>query len=1645
VNQSTSHPHHDFIKDNLPSWYVYTTSELRQRLQLDMVRGQHIRAQIAKALADIKGLTEFAKPLLSQALDKEFGPGLDVEKDYFFHVRFEDGLLPLPGKLTSRNVTVQSLLQAALQNFHQEEVDAVKAESTFFRGEPNFATLANGTSYPHPLKVSPARFMALCRRLDLGGKYQAHLNRTLGPSTEVVVGRVFSPAQIKDLLAHKERNSLYVEAHIAHMKGKEILSHDAYQAVLSVAGYNSAHKISGNPVEVFFLTILGFSVRDVLVFQARGESVCVIYMPAEPTAPLKEYDSFDQFMREFRSKLRGATYQQYFGRFIAQRSKAAFFSRLNECLTPHRLRPVPGDTGLIPRQWNVAEVDENANLKLEQQQIPYTLLEYFYFQKMLRIKDDARVLAVPTGDEDEESRRARLAGYIEHGMDIVNIAALFIPVLGEVMMVVAGAQLLVETFQGVAAWTHGDMDEALDHLASIAENVALLAVFAAAGKVASPAEIPPIEGSSFVGKMIPVKLSSGETRLWSPDLAPFAQDVVLPEGLQPTTEGVITHEGKHYIALEGTFYRVEHDEVLNKWRIVPPRGERLSPVLDNNGAGAWRHEGEDPRSWDAKTSFKRLGYSVASLSEQAIEDVMTVTGTDESLLQTLHLDNQIPPPALTDTIERFAVDQQVLIFDDQINDGTRFELANPQLQLELLPSVPGWPEGRVIHVLDAQATALSAQGVYVLPPGRPIVVTQAQIAKGKLMTAVLDGLSESERARIFGPGKQPTSMNLAFEVGRLSGDRLSLLFDKLYQARQVASDPLVKLIKRDFPTISSAVARELLAEADATQIAEMKTTQRIPLSLAGRARGYLQETRLNRALEGFFLASKADNPDTQTLALHLLEHLPGWPRDLRIEVREGAFGGRLLDGIGERSATQRRILVKRGNRYQAFDARGNELHPDLLEHDNFFSAVLHALPDASRQAIGFPDAETQAWALRNRIVSVATTQREQASRILGHWEIKPGFRGPSRLADGRFGYVLSGRGQLSRFSDGSDGVLEAMQMLYPEAPDLQMHLQNLRFRGWTVTQLMASTQARVQSYEVLRSALQGWAEPTGAGPSLSAETLAARRSVADTISRAWRYSEPQSPLYSTNMLLENLDLSGVTGLPNLPEHYSQINYLTLRNVTAEAERMNEFLGRFPNLRRLEILCGGSTRLPSGLTALTRLNHLSLEGMGLTIDQDAMNLLMDLPQLEELDLSNNILGEITDTSQLGISMLWLNSTGLTEWPQWTENLGLTVLDISDNQIEHLPEYIIENSVGEQFQLTVHAYGNPFVHDELRRYWLNDHGYGMTYRLEYDFPEDIRELDVFSSSGDSTTSSDDEADWHVHNHAHDVPSAPVPTVEIWQIEGRTELNSRVRIAWQRVEEAGDAPNLLILLQRLREAPDFTRFHEELTNDVMNVLEAAAEDTPLRGELEIMANDRLFGADQTCEDGARLIFSDIQVAVYARAALQGVPEAQHTATLFRVIRSLFRLNQVQTIADLEIASREARGLHVDHAEVRMAYRIGLAGELGLPAQPLSMAWDRLAAVDRQAILDARRLVLERETGPEFLEYATTDRRWNERLRAEHQADLERVTATIRAQMAELEEHPPLDADEYDRQGRALIASREAAEKALLEQLTDTMRQAW
>jgi hypothetical protein len=67
---------------------------------------------------------------------------------------------------------------------------------------------------------------------------------------------------------------------------------------------------------------------------------------------------------------------------------------------------------------------------------------------------------------------------------------------------------------------------------------------------------------------------------------------------------------------------------------------------------------------------------------------------------------------------------------------------------------------------------------------------------------------------------------------------------------------------------------------------------------------------------------------------------------------------------------------------------------------------------------------------------------------------------------------------------------------------------------------------------------------------------------------------------------------------------------------------------------------------------------------------------------------------------------------------------------------------------------------------------------------------------------------------------------------------------------------------------------------------------------------------------------------VEVYSRNALLNVPEEGRGGVLFKLGKSLFRLEAVEAIAENDISTRKSMRLLVDEAEVRLAYRVNPVG---------------------------------------------------------------------------------------------------------------------
>ena len=81
-------------------------------------------------------------------------------------------------------------------------------------------------------------------------------------------------------------------------------------------------------------------------------------------------------------------------------------------------------------------------------------------------------------------------------------------------------------------------------------------------------------------------------------------------------------------------------------------------------------------------------------------------------------------------------------------------------------------------------------------------------------------------------------------------------------------------------------------------------------------------------------------------------------------------------------------------------------------------------------------------------------------------------------------------------------------------------------------------------------------------------------------------------------------------------------------------------------------------------------------------------------------------------------------------------------------------------------------------------------------------------------------------------------------------------------------------------------------------------------------------------------------MEILVYTALALRSVSAAQRGPALYRLMRRLYRLHELDGIARSEAGSR-------DEAEVRLAYRLRWAEQLELPLPPRGMLYRRVADI--------------------------------------------------------------------------------------------------
>lgn len=633
---------------------------------------------------------------------------------------------------------------------------------------------------------------------------------------------------------------------------------------------------------------------------------------------------------------------------------------------------------------------------------------------------------------------------------------------------------------------------------------------------------------------------------------------------------------------------------------------------------------------------------------------------------------------------------------------------------------------------------------------------------------------DDDMLRLMQAGRAPTPL-LADTVDRFRIDQevtalgnpatAQAEFNRRYQALQQSEHPWVRLFQRTYPELPKAAVEQMLDRHGVDFKASPEPVQARELfkQLHGKARQYQQHVRLNRAYEGLYLRSVA-SAESDTLMLHSLKNLPGWPKGLRIEVRDSSSAGRILDRTGPLDSPDCRILIKSDKEY---------LPSHSLTHTagatTFSEAVAAVLSKEERSALGLLSSDP-GIELKMKI-SARTLSRSELMLGLGRMDSRLPFD-----AQGLGGGAYPNAPQAAALNH------EAMKLRLKEIyPDLSNAEADAILHPLG-TGAMAFINGTRQQLQQLNSDLGAWidrvavdidhmdveflhmGEPETEGltaeqvEQINAERIQqvleyeadTRVELAEELIAIWRKRPPQDDSHYAGNHVDGfrMDMSNEEyhRLPKLNARFNDVVELNMSNLHLfERGTLDDFLASFPRLRTLN-LEGTDLRwvdhegelvskLPPTIPLLQHLTSLNLRSTQLSLQEfsatepivlddvhalavpaNTAGVLSSLENLQALDLSDNPLvvpPVVTGMNQL--RSLKLQNTGIKVCPVGiADQPYLTTLDLQDNQIQKVPQAVLNQAITRDRVLLWH---NPLTdEDTLQRLVAHREATGLNLWLD-----------------------------------------------------------------------------------------------------------------------------------------------------------------------------------------------------------------------------------------------------------------------------------------------------------------------------------------
>ncbi|MCX2891028.1 NEL-type E3 ubiquitin ligase domain-containing protein [Pseudomonas sp. DCB_BI] len=622
----------NLIAKRLPGWLKAASQQELQQLGGAMQRSLETRRNLSKLMARIQGIDTFATSLLESQMLVQFGHEYQVRRWEMLvgNRQVVINTVPVGAHLTEVEYAPIPLVEAALRNFTEAEC---ASDRTREGAQPRGNRLQNrrqGSVTP----PSADHFARFCRQVDLGGQYQRHLDAVLQPAA----GFDDSTGAPR-LLAEAHREALLVDAYQAKLNGQ--LTQAELHLIVSLCADNTLGRLKGDLVVANRLQLLGFTIQQVVVLAVMDEGLLrntikrvLVHIPGDGHGAWCAFESLRTFANALGRRLRDPGYQRFFSRFVRRRDSQAFFGEI-----------IPAYSDLVM----------TANYDLDEELEPYRmpLFNTLAMARIEQIKDDAAMIAVPVAKLDREVEAAHNRRMAAEGWTLLNLAGLFVPIIGAGLLAVTAWKLLGEVYHGLEAWREGDDNEALRHLINVGGDVAAVAATSAGLLLTRRLW----QGATVVDELVPAHLEDGTVKLWNQDLSSFRR-AAPGAGAVRDSQGIY-RAGEHaWIKLDDGFYAVAQQASTGEWKLVAQHGH--APLLCHNGAGAWRLWSEQPAQWDDTFAmFRRLGGDAQTLEDEQIAHALAAHGMSADHLRAVHVYGQRVDPELMDTVLRIKIDQRI--------------------------------------------------------------------------------------------------------------------------------------------------------------------------------------------------------------------------------------------------------------------------------------------------------------------------------------------------------------------------------------------------------------------------------------------------------------------------------------------------------------------------------------------------------------------------------------------------------------------------------------------------------------------------------------------------------------------------------------------------------------------------------------------------------------------------------------------------------------------------------------------------------------------------------------------------------------------------------------------------------------------------